>query len=911
MKRLSVTVLFALLFSATLLGANANPALTPIINLLLSSSNDYGTLGNYTVTRYPDAGLHDNYVVYYPTDAIKPDMPVVLFLEGGGSAPHIDDYRGVMKFLASQGYFVIGAESGTSYDSDYARRIFEGALNTAKSAHGLNISKLAVMGHSQGGGQAFYVMKYFQDPQHGGYGSRASLVLSIDGWFSFSMNKTDLDALKGRIAFLQMNGLRGTGTDPRINLSIWNLAHRTEKTFLTLPQNNHGYVAGSLETLLRDKHDLLEIVGALCYDAFHQTQSGYNTLPTERKAAYSDIYNTLQPQDQYNDGDCEGIMYNARENMLKFYDIDYCAVDANGAGVARTIDRDRPNLLHNINPNFNTLAGYYEADKHGYIANDSHTADGSGSAELLAHHWDNALTSAAFPVRKGKKYLLSGYIKMTHVPRGQNVTFALWPRSVVGWSEVAWNVSKANEWQEILLPFTPVADGDAYWGAFTTTRAFSTDYIMLEPDERHHWVERYQPNSVAVDGSNLDRSSRVFLDDFKVIEITEEITPRETVNTQKQTFESDYIRVDHLGNFSVNKAGNWVPIFPKLIARCNEKPEDRFERQLRDYVNHGFNGVIAMYNVDQVKKAYAAGLEYLVGMGAHSNTLPDGSEGEYSSLDANSIDRLDAILDYIKKQNRPYSLLFHYLDNENEKVQEYAFKQKWARMIDSHDKDRHNRRARPIFYLNGTFGISRLYSKALMDITGAYVGMGGTGSSHEGAPKPTIGIMDVTQAHTIPSNVIQLQVYLDDKFIPSLWFGIIQGGKAVAVWKDGNGDGSSDNKPKPFQEYTWAPKINKVFAEVDRMAAIIREPHWTAWKVHLQGSEYVNIGTREHNGDAFVIISNHSDNDERIRLSFEGITPHHVTDYLGNSGSHSVENGSVSLQIGHGNSGYLVLKLLR
>ncbi len=290
------------------------------------TQKDYSELGDYSVSRYPEEGLKDNYVVYYPTDGITADMPVVLFLEGGGSAPKIDDYSGIMRFMASQGYFVVGSESGNSYDSSFATNIFEKALNTAKDAHNLNISKLAVMGHSQGGGQAFYTMKHFRDK---GYGDNGSLVISIDGWFAFSMNQADLKSLDSAVAFIQMNGIHGTGTDPRIYLSIWNLLIKSNKTFLTLPHNDHGYIAGNLDDMLGnnnipDKKDILQLIGALTYDAFTAKQYGYGSIPDARKATYDDIYNALKIEDDYS-ADCAGGAYNA-SSELDEYNIDYCVM---------------------------------------------------------------------------------------------------------------------------------------------------------------------------------------------------------------------------------------------------------------------------------------------------------------------------------------------------------------------------------------------------------------------------------------------------------------------------------------------------------------------------------------------------------------------------------------------------------
>lgn len=364
-----------------------------------------------------------------------------------------------------------------------------------------------------------------------------------------------------------------------------------------------------------------------------------------------------------------------------------------------------------------------------------------------------------------------------------------------------------------------------------------------------------------------------------------------------------------MGNFSVKKAGKWTPIIPKLISRGSVADDAYFKSQLSQYKAHGFNGVIGMYDRSHVIKAFDAGLEYLVGMGASSNTQPNGKEGPYSSVVGDEITRMKDMHSYVKSKGKPYAFLFHYLDNENEKLQEYTFKQVWANYIDKNDKDGSGRRARPIFYLNGQFGVARMYNKDLMDMTGAYVGMGSAGSPAIGAPKQTLGIMGVTQGEHASANIIQLQTYLGDKFIPSLWFGIIQGGKVISVWRDGNGDGSNILEPKPFQEQVWAPEIKRIFKELDTIAPIIKRPHWTTWKANFTGSEYVNIGTRDYQNFSYLIISNHSDNDETITVNFEGLKPKNVKSILGTSFESAVNNGQVDITIGHGNAGYLVLKV--
>ena len=286
------------------------------------ADNDYASLGNYNPVAYDNGKTGDQkYIAYYPENGISVDMPVVMFIKGGGSAT-IESYSGIMQFLASKGYFVIGVDTN-SYASWYITGKLEIALNEVKASYGLNVSKLAIMGHSLGGGQAFYVIKKFRDD---GYGDAGSLALSIDGWFAFNMDEVDMNLLDSKVSFLQMNGINGTGTDPRIHLKIWNLATQANRSFYTLPSANHSYVAGDLASIL-GKDDLRFIIGALTYDAFHGTDEGARSIPTNNKATYNDIFDALEAEDAYDGGDCAGIQYNAID-IIAHNDIDYCNLSA-------------------------------------------------------------------------------------------------------------------------------------------------------------------------------------------------------------------------------------------------------------------------------------------------------------------------------------------------------------------------------------------------------------------------------------------------------------------------------------------------------------------------------------------------------------------------------------------------------
>jgi len=143
---------------------------------------------------------------------------------------------------------------------------FDKALALAQSAHPeMDFSKLAVMGHSQGGGVAFPVMKHFLDA--GNIGNDKNIVISVDGWFAFGMDQQDLRGLNTMASYVQFGGYSGTGTDARISLSISNLINDSnEKAYLILDDDTpHMYAKGDLNALVARKDLLKPILALLDY----------------------------------------------------------------------------------------------------------------------------------------------------------------------------------------------------------------------------------------------------------------------------------------------------------------------------------------------------------------------------------------------------------------------------------------------------------------------------------------------------------------------------------------------------------------------------------------------------------------------------------------------------------------------
>ena len=173
------------------------------------------------------------------------------------------------------------------------------------------------MGHSQGGGLAFPVMKHFLDG--GTYGNDKNIVISIDGWFAFGMDQHDLRGLNTMTSYVQFGGYSGTGTDARISLSISNLINDpNEKTYNVLNDNTlHGYSKGDLNTVLAKK-DLLKPIRALLdyklkgdMNAKETVFNGYADTIKKVNAALSPIGRS-----------CKGEDYNAKATTSQ-NNIDY------------------------------------------------------------------------------------------------------------------------------------------------------------------------------------------------------------------------------------------------------------------------------------------------------------------------------------------------------------------------------------------------------------------------------------------------------------------------------------------------------------------------------------------------------------------------------------------------------------
>jgi len=309
MKKTMLLLVTVVLFIVGCGSSSSNPS---------NPKTEYDKIGQYasSVKLYNDKEALDKYIVYSPEGHLA-NAPIVLFLPGGNV--DINDYKGLMAFIASHGYFVIGTTVSNEYSSYSSNIAFDKALALAQSAHPeMDFSKLAVMGHSQGGGVAFPVMKHFLDA--GNIGNDKNIVISVDGWFAFGMDQQDLRGLNTMASYVQFGGYSGTGTDARISLSISNLINDSnEKAYLILDDDTpHMYAKGDLNALVARKDLLKPILALLDYKLKGDTNA--------KEFVFKDYADTIQ---KINTAllpigrSCRGDNYNAKATISQ-NDIEYC-----------------------------------------------------------------------------------------------------------------------------------------------------------------------------------------------------------------------------------------------------------------------------------------------------------------------------------------------------------------------------------------------------------------------------------------------------------------------------------------------------------------------------------------------------------------------------------------------------------
>ncbi len=548
------------------------------------------------------------------------------------------------------------------------------------------------------------------------------------------------------------------------------------------------------------------------------------------------------------------------------------------------------NLLEGKNPECNGTSYYTYGSSTKHTTSDSHTNDGSGCFKFTCQgsaFLKNSVMTTTINLVAGKKYEMRAYIKMTNAPDGQNIFFKAYTSSGTYPVEMLWNMNENDEWEECILPYIAHYTGPHHFKFFAW------------PKYMHTTDGKYGLS----DGSNLALCPTVYFDDFSVIEMTDEHIISNEPPTPKTPFSSEYIKVDAEGNYMIKENDTWKNIFPRLAY---QSWYGDFYQESANMSEYGFNGWANITSISTIQTAVQKGMKYNA---IQINTLSDGTKTYIKS-----------VVDNMNNGNIPHTSVISYLiDNEMTALCNYDMYKSYDPWIDENDKDVvTNKRSRPVFLFNGQAeGIARAYkngNNSLMDVTGSYISRSGEEQDFRYNPISNICLLRNTDKQKAPVTFLDVQSYYHYAFIPSIFKGIINGAKGLVFWRGGT---TYKGSTKDFRDNVWAPAIkgpDGVFARIDSMLTpIIIQPLSTPWSATISSEDRqtIAIGTRDNQatGKHYIIMANFSDRDQSVQITLGGVSATSAINFFTNETVGTVNNQTLTVNIGHYNYGYLVLEL--
>lgn len=543
----------------------------------------------------------------------------------------------------------------------------------------------------------------------------------------------------------------------------------------------------------------------------------------------------------------------------------------------------RPHVSHrspNLVPNaaFKTSEHWTLLGDASWNANDSRTADGSGSLRLRTPIPNGSnVFSSLIPVQAGEQYTFSFFIRTTNGPTYAGAQVGLFTSNrdfIRNLIAGRLGTSRDGIWEEVALTLTVPA---------------GTSFVQLQT---------YKTENTRGDGE-------VFVDDFYL----GQGRSLEQPTAIKRPFSGEDVRVDSLGNFEIRIEDRWEPFFPLCIYSDNRRDCSVYSRQ-------GWNTVIWTGSADQVAQAHSAVSDFnpqgmFAGFQLAQYTFPSGWV-------YNDLNDLSTKLREIRNRNLANRLLFYYWDNENNHDQ-WDVPASVIRTVREADADASGRPRRPVYVLQGELNVARTHAAhGLADVSGTYVGGGAL--REEGSHRheeDTLFLLDHLQGQSSPAAFAQFNEVNDaGEMRRRIYISLIAGARAIGYWRDCYDSQSCSDSPAvgPVDKKPWWPDFPNLRREIDRLMPLIRMPHWTTWQAHLEPDIAVDVGTRDYAGESYLFLINRTTHPQTVTVRLEGL-PYHPTeaqDYFNDTIRIPLRDSSLTLTLpplGVG-SGTCVLRLV-
>ena len=295
----------------------------------------YGEEGNYELLKPWEESENNMTVLYAPSDMNKSSLTPIVFFAPGWKSIYHEDYKTLLTFIASHGYMVIYAKDDKgAYSAEHLIGYFKEMVTHSEVSSYVDSSRIGVIGYSSGGGHAFKILKEFSDE---GWGSNGRFLLSLEPWFSFDMNKSDMKTLPSNtnVLFIQF-GKGGenleNNTDPRIPLSEYYLLSsiaKSQKDYQIVENANHSYPEGARD--YAEMQGILKPLDALMEYTFKSSEN-MKAHQIALEGGSDDPYNdgkgiqSVKETDTYHYR-CDGNDNSGAIRTLVERDIDYCAME--------------------------------------------------------------------------------------------------------------------------------------------------------------------------------------------------------------------------------------------------------------------------------------------------------------------------------------------------------------------------------------------------------------------------------------------------------------------------------------------------------------------------------------------------------------------------------------------------------
>lgn len=332
-------------------------------------------------------------------------------------------------------------------------------------------------------------------------------------------------------------------------------------------------------------------------------------------------------------------------------------------------------------------------------------------------------------------------------------------------------------------------------------------------------------------------NSEIWIDDIEFTEI--DVAASKSFNNVN-SFVGSLTKVDKYGNIEIFRDGNWQPFFMFGIYA------DKNRSDWKTYSKQGFNTNMWASSSSIVKKGIDAGLYSNLQIGQYVidvDWLPKDN--------SKKIKHLENTINKIKSENLMDDVIFYYIDNEFYKITDQLINVTNA--IKSLDIDKNGERMHPIYMLNGAYGMARKYNN-ISDVTGTYVAFDRT-------DRPIVQNftgLQTNENQKQPAVIAQINRGVGFSFRPILFGAIAKGAKGLGFWRDG---GSGINIEKAL----WWNDFPNMVKEIELMMPLIRESHFTDWKVKCD-NDLIIVGSRMYQNKGHLIISNPTSS--RVQANF-------------------------------------------